>query len=53
MVKSSSIFVLCLLIAAALFPPGGAMAAEPAGYKRSIETYAAPDVVLVDQHGKR
>ncbi len=53
MVKTSSIIVLCLLIAAALFPPGGAMAAEPAGYKRSIETYTAPDVVLVNQHGKK
>lgn len=45
--------LICLLLAVVLTSRQPVAYAESAPYKRSIERYQVPDVVLVDQNGKK
>lgn len=48
---TAALLLLVLLVTAAL--PAAPVQAESRKYKRSVERYAIPDVVLVDQNGKK
>jgi len=49
--KVLSLFLLTLMIAIAL--PASTLQAETKRYKRSVERYTLPDVVLINQDGKK
>jgi protein SCO1/2 len=52
MLKRVPFFVSALVLLAVVFPDMRAGAADK-GYKRTIENYTVPDVVLVNQHGAK